>query len=144
MTFLNGSKGSKNCNNDHGNDGFREKRQRYSNKKQNSCHFVRYGMREKALLVHHQSRYLVDDFNGDDRSCPDPQPLGEHQQRDQFIAATSHKNQIRQAIQQRSHYAFAMEFSGKIAIKHIANAADKIGRPKSRGLDIEKQQANGA
>ena len=144
MTFLNGSKGSKNRSNNDGNDGFQGKSQRHTEKKQNSCHFVRNGMRKEAFLVHHQSRYLVGDFNGNNRSSPDPQPLGELQQRDQFIAATNHKSQIRQAIQQCTRFTFAMEFPGEIAVQHIAKATNEINHPKSRGLGIEKQKVNGS
>lgn len=143
MSFLNGSKGSKNRNNENRNDGSQEKCQWDSGEKQNSSHFIRNGMRKDAFLAHHQSRYLVDDFNGNNRSAPDPQPFWKCQSRYQFKAATNHEDQICQTIQQCPRFAFEVEFPGKIAIQYIANATNEKDHPERRGLDFEKQQANG-
>ena len=100
-------------------------------------------MRKNALFEHHQGRYLIDDLDGDNHSAPDPQPFWKCQNRYQLEAATYHEGQICQTIQQCTHFAFASEFSGEIAICHIAEATHEINDPESATLDSEKQKANG-
>ena len=144
MPLLNCSKCRDNGNNDHRDSRFQKHGQRNSKKKQKTSHFICHGVRKKKLFVHHQSRNLVDDLDGDNHSSPYPQPCWKCQDRYQFPAATSHKTQIRQTVQYRSRFAFATESSGKITVHHIADATSKINGPKGNTPDIEKQQANGS
>ncbi len=87
---------------------------------------------------------MIDDLDGDNHSAPNPQPFWKCQYRYQFKATAYHEGQISQTIQQCTYLAFTSEFSGEIAICHIAEATYEIEDPKDNASDIEKQKANGS
>ena len=45
------------------------------NEEQKSCCLVRESMRKLEASIHHKGYYLIHDFDYDDNSCPQPQPL---------------------------------------------------------------------
>ena len=65
-------------------------------------------------------------------------PFWKCQCRYQFKATAYHENQICQTIQQCTYLAFTSEFSGEIAICHIAETTEEINDPESTTLDSEK------
>lgn len=142
MSFLYGGKHCKYSNNYYRNQRFNKKYDRDSHKKQKSRHFVRYGMRKNAFFIYHHCRNLVYDFYKNNHQSPNPDPIRKCQHRNQLDATASHKNDVRQTVQQRSCFALAMELSSQIAIKHIADAASVIDCPKGYAIDIKKQDAD--
>ena len=144
MPLLHGGEGGESCRNNHWNRRFQKYCQRHRHKKQKSRGFVGKGVGEAKLLVHHQGRNLVYHLYHDYRSGPNPQPEGESQHRNQLDAAAGHQSQIRHAVEQRPCLAFATEFACQKTVKHIAQTADEIERPKDSASDIEKEQSEGS
>ena len=72
MPLLNRCECRDSSNDGHWNEWFQKHSQWNSDEKQPSCHFICNGMRKNAFFVHHKGGYLVNDFDGDNHTAPNP------------------------------------------------------------------------
>ena len=72
MSFLNGGKCGDAGHKGNGDNG--PEQGRNCEEKQKTRQFVGHGMREAEAFADNQRRNLIDDFDGDNDPCPNPQP----------------------------------------------------------------------
>ena len=141
MTFLNGGECSDDGNDGNGNNG--PKRHRHSYEEKETRQFVGHGMREAEAFADHQRRNLIDDFDGDNDPCPDPQPSWNLQNGDQPYCAASDKADVSHTVQHSTCLAFSVESPRQVPIDHITKAAQAIDYPESHPCRITEQQTGG-
>ena len=144
MSLLNGGKGRDNDYDSYWHNRFQKQGQWNSDEKQKTGRFVGDGVREETFLVHHHGGNLVDDFDDDDCSAPEPKPMGKDQDRDQLYAAADHKHQIRKTVHHCPRFAFAVELPCQKTISHIAQSAGEIYYPKGDTSHIEEEETESA
>ena len=141
MSFLNCGKCGEAGNDGNGDDGPGQGRNREEEKE--TCQFVGRGVREAEAFADNQRRNLIDDFDGDNDPCPNPQPCRNMQNGNQLYCAASYKADISHAIQHSTGLTLGVESPRQVPIDHITNAAQAIDYPESRPCRITEQQTGG-
>ena len=100
-------------------------------------------MRKAKAFADNQRRNLIDDFDGNNDPCPDPQPCRNQKYGDQPYCAASDKADVRHAVQLSTGLTLGVESPRQVPIDHITNAAQAIDYPESRPRRITEQQTGG-
>ena len=141
MPFLNGGKGGDTRHDSHGDNGPENCRSGYE--EQESRQFVGCSMREAETFENNKRRDLIDDLDGGNYPCPNPQPNGNLHNWYQPYCATSDKADVSHAVQQGTGLTLGVQFPRQVSIQHIADAAKTIDDPESHAYWINKQQTDG-
>ena len=120
MPFLNGGECGDAGHKGNGDNG--PEHSRNKEEEQKTCYFVGLCVRKAKAFADNQRRNLIDDFDGDNDPCPNPQPCRDLQNGYQPYGAASNQADVRHAVQHGTCLAFSMQFSRKVPIHHIAQA----------------------
>ena len=141
MPFLNGRKGSDTGNEGYGTNG--PEHHRNCNEEQEPCQSVGRGVGEAEAFADYECRHLINKFDYDNQSCPDPQPRRDLHNGDQPYCTASDKADVRHAVQHGTGLALGVQFPRQIPIDHITDAAETIDYPKSGTCRMTEQQTGG-
>ena len=136
---MNGCKRGNCCSNRDGSDG--PKCHGDCNEEQESRPLVREGVREATAPVHHKCRKLIHNFNRDNDSCPQPEPLRQFEYRQEQRAQTRYEADVCKTIQQCSSPSNALQSPGQPPVGYVADATDTIDYPERHTRHITKKHS---